>query len=206
MITDNHFIHLLYMATQYFARDNGNPVLSIIGKKESALEDVKYPRENLKFSGNAWRAYYHCHLSPIFSANDHGHFHLFYRREGSDIQGFAHVASLTMDTFGQPVRWTILNRWVTDGPWLTQQRLYDSLDRLRSESSDLLTSLKPVESWLLAMLGLYRQEMVEMYRSRDAFIKQVYPTGTESEFMEERDFYTLVSCNVELTTKLSSYC
>ena len=184
-----HVYHcLLEMGAQQI-----NPVLAVIADHNTIQRDKKYPAELLQFNGAGWRAYYHCHanqpeIDHLFE-NEHGHFHLFTRLDSTEAS-WSHLVALSMDEFGQPLRWFMVNHWVTGENWSGAETLRQKLvDIPYSSQSSLL------EEWLLSILALYQQDILQMLTSRDACI-------TGEQFLQDRKHYLLEEKGIILKQKL----
>ncbi|MGB5306258.1 MAG: hypothetical protein WBO57_08445 [Gammaproteobacteria bacterium] len=182
------------------ASRNTNPVLELLESAGHFVEHQKLPAEMLRFGGNDWRAYYHCHGASHRTANEHGHFHIFARVPQAlpdTLENWAHVISLAMDVEGQPVRWFAVNRWVTDSVWLEADRLAALLDRLQP-----VPGFGLVERWLVAMLETYHDEIVSLLRSRDRRVQALAAAGGRVDVLEDRRFACLAEQPVDLLTRL----
>ncbi len=166
-----------------------NPVLEILGNVEQVLEGQKYPPDDLRFAGDDWRAFYHCHDSPERPEEEHGHFHLFPRAEDAT---WAHVVGLSMNCLGQPLRWFAVNRWVTGGPWLRAAVLEACLENLPHPDG-----MSIVERWLMGMVSVYRPEIRALLHARDRALGTV-----PRQRVEDRSVYVLAEQSVDLRAKL----
>jgi len=182
------------------ASRNTNPVLELLEPAGHFRENQKLPAGSLRFGGNDWRAYYHCHRASQRVAGEHGHFHVFARvpqAPSETLETWAHVVSLAMDVEGQPVRWFAVNRWVTDSVWLDAGMLETLLDGLRP-----LPGLDLVERWLVAMLGTYRDEIISLLLSRDRRVQELAASTCKASVLEDSRFACLVEHPVDLLTRL----
>lgn len=183
---------------QQMAAQNTNAALTVLENVDHLESQCRYPDAGLLFAGKRWRAFYHCHEAASMHSNEHGHFHIF-----TDIgkQSWAHVAGLSIDTEGQPLQWFMVNRWVTDGPWL--------------ESEDFLNQLKYAEenheddglvgSWLVILLRLYQNTLSELFMKRDEQIQHKLEGRSKAETLENRDIYILATRSIDLQSMLEKY-
>jgi len=192
---------------QLFERSNTNPVLDVLENKPFH-EGNRYPKGCLSFGSGEWQSYYHYHSSPVLFNGEHGHFHLFnqncVRNKGSN---YAHVVSLSIDANGQALGWSTTNKWVTGGEWLTDHQLLGLYDKLSCFLSMQRNELSLVETWLIAMLGLYQHEILDLYSRRNSLIESVVHSGYPiTQFLDDYSYYSLSKVDVDLYSKLKSFC
>jgi hypothetical protein len=187
----------LYDCLLEFGRQQSNPVLAVLAG-EKPLGEHKYPPgDHLEFGSDAWRAFYHSHFSPGQPGNEHGHFHLFAPVDGAGKAGWTHVAALSMDNLGQPLRWFAVNRWVTDGTWLDAGTLASIAGSLEPLSSQPLLA-----RWLASMVAVFHEEIVEMLETRDRQLTRVNETQSGPDSLENREVYLLADRPVDLLATL----
>lgn len=185
-------------STLRLAQQHGNAVLGVI-EPDSFSEDVKYPAGHLQFGGQGWQAYYHTHASPWRNAREHGHFHLFCRSSRAESDDWAHVVCLGVDAMGQALEWSLVNQWVTGGEWLTANELEVVLNHIEELDSGQFASMQPVEGWLLSLLGISREEIVQLYGQRDLALEKLQAS---TDVRRNRDVYGLARCSINLPEKL----
>ncbi len=190
----------VYHALRAMAVRRSNPVLELLARAGGLRQYQKLPPEPLRFGGDLWRAYYHCHPVPDGTpGHEHGHFHLFVACEG----GWTHLAALSMDREGQPLRWLMVNRWVTGSHWLAADALAGRFDAVVQDTlSSLRTSL--VERWLLGMAALYHDELVRLMRRRDAALARHGRNRAMEAVLADRGIYTLAQAPVRLGARLEA--
>jgi hypothetical protein len=178
---------------------HSNPVLEVLPAEGGVMAQHRYPPEGVRFAGDSWRAYYHCHDYPDRDTAEHGHFHIFLRvsENGTGMENWGHVAGLAMDKQGQPMHWFAVNRWVTDGAWLPSSALQEQVLALT------LTDDKPIARWLLAMLKLYEKDLLQLLRARDDALAQCSADDTAA-LLEDRGLYGLASGNINLVSQLEA--
>ena len=108
------------------------------------------------------RFYYHAHRHGV---PEHGHFHLFVH--GPKAGDFMHLAALSLDHHGQPMRWFSTNRWVTAGRWRPAGEMRAALRRFEVRTHGRLA---PVANWLTAMVRLFNEDLAELLRERDVLM------------------------------------
>jgi hypothetical protein len=187
----------LYACLQEMAMQDTNAVLLTLADADVFESDRRYPEAGLVFGNGRWRSFYHCHQDGLRHENEHGHFHIF-----TDVgnRQWAHVAALAIDVSGQPLQWFVVNRWVTDGPWLQREQF---LLQIASSTDDRQDSL--VGRWLHAMLKLYQPELVKLLQQRDQKLAEYAATSNDESVFEIREIYMLGSKSIELQSMLEMH-
>lgn len=188
----------LFRCLQHLADAASNPVMEVLRGIDPVEQDRKYPEPGLSFSGIGIRAFYHCHDAVTAPANEHGHFHLFLHRGGDheSLTNWAHLAGLSMDLFGQPLRWFTVNRWVSGGPWLDTPQLLELLRQLHRRDD-----LALVEEWLVAMLAVFQAELSDLLVRRDQRVSQLITTSNKQAILDDRGYYEFSTCAIDLLLK-----
>jgi hypothetical protein len=194
---ENYWSLRLLALLQEMVVQNTNAVLTILSDVDHLETECRYPESGLLFADKRWRVFYHCHEAISMHPDEHGHFHLF-----TDIgnQAWAHVVGLSIDAEGQPLQWFMVNRWVTDGPWLERAAFPDQLKYVAVNDDEDL-----VESWLGALLKLYSCELSELLKKRDEQITFYSKEKLRQETMDDREIYMLATQAIGLQFKLEKY-
>ncbi len=144
--------------------------------------------------------YYHAHPAEL-RGGEHGHFHAFLRPKGmpdgiapakladytppsGDNDALSHLIGISMDTHGYPIRLFTANRWVTGEVWYAAGDVITMLDHF---DMDLAYPSLPVNTWITAMLRLYRPEIEQLVRSRDTAVADWQASHHEVNAYEDRD-------------------
>ncbi len=157
-----------------------------------------YPERDVVDAAAGTRFYYHAHR---LDEPEHGHFHLFVH--GEQPGEFMHLAALSLDVNGQPLRWFTTNRWVTGEHWRPVAQL---LPRLRRWQVQTGGRLAPVACWLSAMVALYRDELVQLLRERDARLAPRLQGRTRADreaVFEDRSLDVISECPALLAPKIA---
>lgn len=186
---------ILLQCLQEMGASESNPVLEVLAGESPVTQEVKYPKGHLQFNGKGWRAYYHCHanrsdIHQLFSA-EHGHFHIFARVDEAGDK-WTHLVALSMDAFGQPLRWFMVNHWVTGETWLQANQLISLIKNISYQQQDSV-----LEQWLLCMLDIYKEDISGLLLKRD----QQENIQTEAQ-RKNRDLYLLAQEKIDLQQKL----
>lgn len=192
----------LFDCIQRLATHASNPVLEVLRDVAVVEQEHKYPEHGLAFAGNGVRAFYHCHDAVSRLAEEHGHFHLFLHCGGErePLQNWTHLAGLSIDRLGQPLRWFTVNRWVSGGPWRGAPELATFMEQNMTREG-----LLPVEEWLLAMMSMYKPELVSLLNARDQILTQLKTGSDEQAVLEDRRYYEFSSCAIDLLTKFHEF-
>ena len=195
MMSTKSAVAVLVNTIVEMAEQQTNPVLEVIGEAVVQFrEQQKYPQPPLDFQQGPWRAFYHCHAVPDSDLQEHGHFHIFTRYHDE----WVHVVALSMDADGQPQAWVTVNRWVTDGPWLSATQLKEHLASARYPQQ----GLSLLESWLLAMLQVFTVEVSDLLETRDQVLQSRITDIAKQPPQDDRNIYTLAIQKIDLLTKL----
>ncbi len=154
------------LATSLRYAERGSSLIHAVmmGAKQ-CIELEHYPHHDIVDTLHGTRLYYHAHQSRRKPDTEHGHFHLFqHLQHGSANRAFMHLAGLSLDAQGQPIRFFTTNRWVTGETWHTAAEVEAAVAQFRIHTRGRLA---PVARWVTAMVQLYQQPMIEMIRHRD---------------------------------------
>ena len=182
-----------------------------LGGARACVELRHYPANDARDPASGTQFYYHAHGSRRRPADEHGHFHVFAPRPdtpsampapddtGTLPSGFVHVAALSLDAHGRPIRWFTTNRWVTGEAWTDAGSLIALLPGLRPRARGRLA---PVADWLDAMLRLYARPLATLIRRRDAVIARRAARTDRVAVFEDRTLDVVTECAVDLPADL----
>ncbi len=194
-MTRNAAIDLLVGATEAM-HARGQPLMRRVLPADVPVEQwAHYPADDVVNGPAGSRYFYHCHPPEEREWGEHGHFHLFLARSAmphghhpmmpapptdeprADI---VHIAALSVDLQGLPIRWFTVNRWVTDETLFHARTIAAALGRfdLRGPVGDPL-----VNDWLTAMVALSRPMLIDLLKRRDTVLMDRDPGG-ESRSVE----------------------
>lgn len=154
-----------------------------------------HPRRDVVDRSSGTRFFYHAHPVGDDALPEHGHFHLF--RE--DDRGCSHLAALSLDGQGRPLRWFCTNQWVTGEVWRSARFWRAGIEGFEIQTRGRLT---PVARWLGAMVRLYRDELQELLRERDAVVARLAPS--RRSLFNNRQMHILCSRPISLQSKVQS--
>jgi len=193
--------HALVRLSEAYAAKAENVVLDVLEGRPVVAEQ-HYPAAELRWGDDHWRAYYHCHRAADRPFDEHGHFHIFVRAaEGDTKEAFAHLAALSMDTQGQPVRWFLVNHWVTAGIFADRAKLLSMAERA-DRDGEVDAKAPQAAQWLQAMVGLYRDAIARLLEERDRRLQVLSNDASAAALREDRDLYTLCDSPIDLLATL----
>jgi len=193
----------IYQCLLEMGQRHTNPVLEVLAQPDRIEQGVKYPPGRLRFGDGPLRAYYHVHTEPYLRPGEHGHFHLFVATTSLESETrWCHVAGLSMNHQGQPVRWFAVNNWVTGGTWLDADTLW--VDIMAALTVDP-AGYSLLERWLAGMLGLYLSELQQLLQERDAALAAESAGQPLPEVLQERAIYELSAVPINLLDMLQTW-
>lgn len=168
-------------------KTSANVVGEILKGQGEFYEWNHYPKGDVYDHETHSQYYYHAHPPENRAhkfGSEHGHFHTFLRPKGmpghikpAAVDDYAppkypddeltHFIGIAMDQGGYPVRLFTTNRWVTGEVWYTADAVIEMLDLF---DMDLAYPSWPVNIWLTNMFRLFRTEIEELLRERDAAV------------------------------------
>ena len=159
-----------------------------------------YPPDDIYDPESHAQYFYHAHPPEVRMAGEQGHFHTFLRprgmppgtrplimpelaiadspaapagpavpqpNQGAGNDELSHLVAIAIDGAGEPYRLFTTNRWVTGETWYRAEDVIAMLDRF---AIDLARPSWPLNRWLTALFRLFRPEMAELLRARDAAV------------------------------------
>lgn len=184
----------LLQCIQDMGRQHTNPVLQSLGEVTTIKPYAHYPSEPYCFGNAKWRAFYHCHDSPISNEREHGHFHFFTRSD--DNGDWAHVVACGMDRLGQPISLYTTNLWVTDGVWFETILLIPRVVELQNSKDG-----PPPLNWFKYFLLLFHNKMLALLERRDRGFRHLYPRQSDN-CLRDRSIYYLSYSDINLEKTL----
>jgi hypothetical protein len=139
-----------------------------------------YPRHDVVDAVHRTRYYYHAHGSSRQPNAEHGHFHVFSHGGGGD---YIHLVGISLDAVGQPLRLFTTNRWVTGEMWRDAAEIQTLLEPFHVHSRGRMA---PVSRWITAMVRLYRPQIGQLLRRRDACMARRSAQGGMEALWEDR--------------------
>jgi hypothetical protein len=187
-------------------KSNSNVVAEILWGQGEFYELDHYPKGDVYDSETHSQFYYHSHRE-----GEHGHFHTFLREKGMPKEcrpvnqseapfmkerddKLSHLIAISMNRAGFPIGLFTTNRWITADNWYKADDVIKMLDRFEM---DLASPSWPVNIWLTAMLRLFRPQIMELVRERDATVRHWQKKHPENDAFEDR------GCDITSARKIS---
>lgn len=161
------------------------------------IELAHYPRQDVVDTLHGTRFYYHAHGARRHPGEEHGHFHLFF--QGSQPEDFTHLAGISLDTQGQPIRLFTVNRWVTGEAWRPAAEVEPALARFAVQTRGRMA---PVARWLTAMVRLYSPQLVQLVRRRDAVMARRSAGPGWEALCEDRRLDVVTQSRISLSRRI----
>lgn len=185
-------------ATQSLLQKGKTVISEIIGATPY-VEWEHYPKRDAKSRSGAL-FYYHAHAAAQRMKDEHGHFHVFAPNDSAACphdQRYTHIAGLSVDGRGMPLRVFTTNQWVTAECWENAERVC-TLAR-QTELKDA----KPhkVGLWLDAVFAFFRPQIDLVIHLRDARIKALEARG-RTQLFEDRRTHILSQCRIDFSTQI----
>ena len=106
----------------------------------------------------------------------------------------SHLIAISMNHAGFPIRLFTTNRWITADNWYKADDVIKMLDYFEM---DFASPFWPVNIWLTAMLRLFRPQIMELVRERDATVGDWQKKHPENDAFEDR------GCDITSARKIS---
>ena len=150
-----------------------------------------YPPGDVYDAEHHAQYYYHCHAAAERRPGEHGHFHTFLRPLGmpagvrpaplpdaqapmGENDALSHLIGVSVDAGGAVTRLFTTNRWVTGETWYVAADVAAMLDCF---IIDHARPSWPLNRWITAVLRLFRQQIVDLLRRRDAALAAAAQLG-----------------------------
>ncbi|TRD12291.1 hypothetical protein FGU71_10740 [Erythrobacter insulae] len=174
-----------------------------------------YPKKDARDKHCKSRWYYHVHAPGTRDVKEHGHFHLFLHRtqlpeglepkvwppQGEDAKAHVtHLICLSIDTNGIPASWFTVNRFVTN------EFLYPAdvmINHLSDFNVDHTQEDDCVNRFVTAMVALYRDEIAELLKQRDARQAELFAEHGDTAFEKESGVEVLSQIPIDLDAKIN---
>jgi hypothetical protein len=206
----------LFEILESFAAEGRHPVRDVVTPTDTFTCWEHYPPADVEDTGTGCAWYYHAH-DPAHALpwDEHGHFHCFMYTErlgrtakpialpsNPDYRkgGLVHLAAVSFDAKGTPIRLFIPNRWVTD-EWLYPARDVIALIDCFCIISDQRYEL--TNRFLAAILRLFHPHISAALRERDRIIEE-RGRGGPQRFTEDRSVAVVSSIAFDLDASLAA--
>ena len=199
------------------AKSGDNIVGELLRDTETFYEWDHYPKGDVYDPASHAQFYYHAHPADE-RPGEHGHFHTFVRPKGmpEDIKpaplpdfeppedpddALSHIIGVSMDPHGVPIRLFTTNRWVTGEVWYTAADVIRLIDCFEI---DLAHPSWPVNRWITAFVRLYRPQIAELIRARDARIAELVKATPKENVYEDREVEVTSAMDIVIDDQLAA--
>jgi hypothetical protein len=182
------------------AHNGTNPVTAVLEGAEAVEEWMHFPPGDVIDPRSHSQYYYHSHAAEERSTGEHGHFHTFVRpkRMASELtpvpvpegelpadeaSWVAHLVGISTGASGQVVRLFTTNRWVTGEVWYDADTVISLLDRFEIDGDK---PSRDLNRWVSAVMRMFRPQIVDLIRARDARIAEFQAAHPDSNVFEDR--------------------
>lgn len=173
-----------------------------------------YPPGDVYDAEHHSQYYYHSHAAAERRPGEHGHFHTFLRPLGmpagvkpaplpdvaqtlGENDALSHLAGISVDAGGEVTRLFTTNRWVTGETWYVADDVAAMLDCF---VIDHARPSWPLNRWITAVMRLYRPQIVELLRRRDAALAEA--AGADGNPYEDRELETPSEIDIDAETHI----
>lgn len=161
----------------------GKPLMRLVLPEGGEPEQwAHYPPDDAISPASRSRYFYHCHPPEERGDGEHGHFHLFLplslfaeedvrcapTDDDDDRAEVVHIAALSVDMQGVPLRLFTTNRWVTDEWLYPADAIAAVINHFDLEGAD---GDPHVNQWLSAFVALARDLIIDLLHQRDAVLE-----------------------------------
>jgi hypothetical protein len=177
------------------AKTGGNVVAEVLPRDTTFRQFDHCPPGDIYDRDTHSQYYYHAHRE-----GEHGHFHTFMRETGmpDGVQPveqsltpnmgkrgdkLSHIVAISMDSRGGPFGLFTTNRWVTSEHWYRAEEVCTMLDRF---DIDHTRPSWATNRWVTAMLRLFRPQIVQLLRERDAVVANWQKKHADEDVFEDR--------------------
>ncbi len=195
------------------AKTGDNVVGEMLRDQGKFYEFDHYPKGDIFDPGSNAQFYYHAHR-----VDEHGHFHTYLREAGMDAamrpieqtdaefmhereDTLSHIIAVSMDSLGLPIGLFTTNRWVTADNWYAAADVKLMLDRFEI---DLAHPSWPVNTWITAMLRLFRPQILELIDARDRAVAEWRAGHADVDVFEDRDFAITSQCEISIDDQIAA--
>lgn len=197
-------------------KGGGNIVGDLLRGQGEFKHWTHYPQGDVHDRETHAQYYYHAHPTAQRSG-EHGHFHTFLRAAGMPEtirpaalpdaakrplgkDALCHLAAISMDRRGRPLRLFTVNRWVTGESWYAAEDAIALLDRFHIGHA--VPSL-PANRWVGAMLRLFRPQIEWLLRERDAAVRTwaAGNPGADAPVWEDRRLETTSALDISIAAQ-----
>ena len=187
--------HEVVECHRVLAKTGDNIVGEVLRDQDTFYEFDHCPPGDIFDPESHAQFYYHAHRP-----GEHGHFHCFMREEGMPVgvepaeqsdadymkerdDKISHLIAISMDPRGIPTGLFTTNRWVTAENWYVAEDVCAMVDRFEIGHAQ---PSWPTNRWITAMMQLFRPQIAELLRERDAVVADWQKRHSDDDVFEDR--------------------
>lgn len=118
-----------------------------------------------------------------------------------DNDALSHLIGISMDSHGYPIRLFSTNRWVTGEVWYTAGDVIRMLDCF---DMDLAYPSLPVNTWVTAMVRLFRPTVERLIVSRDAAVAEWQARHHDINVYEDRNLEITAYADIDVDGQIQA--
>jgi len=200
------------------AKTGDNIVGELLRNNGTFYEWDHYPPGDVYDHDTHGQYYYHAHAPDQRFEGEHGHFHTFVRPKGmppgirpARVAGFvapedpndalSHLIAVSMSPGGLPFRLFTVNRWVTGEVWYRAEDVIRLLDVFKIDHAQ---PSWPVNRWISAMIVLFKPQIADLLRARDAKVAAWQERHPEVDAFEDRDLEVASFLDISIDRQVQS--
>jgi len=198
------------------AKSGLNVVGEVLYREAEFTEWSHFPDGDVYDPQSHAQYYYHAHPPEDRPFHEHGHFHLFLRSEGmpdgvvpspgqeppaDGSATMSHIAAISMDPFGLPIRLFTTNRWVTGDVWHAAPDVIRMLDAFEI---DMVRPNQVVNRWITAIVRLFRPQIEFLLHERDRTITAWKGAAPGMNVFEDRRLDVTSSLDISIDTQIAA--
>jgi hypothetical protein len=204
------------------AQSGQNPVTAILDGASAVEEWAHFPPGDAVDPGTQSRYFYHAHAAHERVADEHGHFHTFMSpdalapaSQGDAVGGdqsscssdpscdraprVTHLVGISTDARGNIIRLFTTNRWVTGKIWHAAEDVIGMLDRFEMSGE---RPSADVNGWVTAVIRMFRPQIVDLIRVRDANLAAFQSAHPDVDIYEERSLHVTSEMAVDFLAQI----
>ena len=208
---------IVIQSHRILAKTEDNIVGEILKDQGTFYEWNHYPDGDIYDFETHSQYYYHAH-PPEERSGEHGHFHTFLRPDGmppgitpalvpdfkmpeDEDDALSHLAGVSMDQKGLPIKLFTTNRWVTGEVWYTAK---DVCRLLNYFNIDLAHPSWPVNRWITGMVTLFRPQIRELLYMRDVAVAAWQEKYPDDSVYEDRNLEVTSEMEVDIDGQIQA--